>query len=761
MLQSGFATPSKLRVLIVEDEPADAELITLALAAAHIELACEVTDTLASCQHLLQTQSWDAVLSDYRLKGFTGNQVLSLLQQSNQQIPFILITGSLGEEAAVDCIKAGMTDYVLKDRLFRLPTVLERSLHEFELRRQQQAAMLQIHQQAQREAIINRIVQAMRETLVLDEVLQTTVDLVYEALSPTCCLIVRPAKSGELIVCNISEAPSQWRALLNHPCGLFPFYKNALNQGELVVVDGVECVLQEEVQTLAAQYHLHAFMITPLIYQQEFLGDLSLYQCDRDRPWTSDEIAMVKAIADQCAIAIQQSQLFNQVQQQAQREQLLNQIARIINSSLDPVYILQEITRLTGTSFTVDRAFIFEIRDDQIYIVEEWRAAESLPSMLNTRFPLADWSDLLDPQADFYTRRVFHAPDYGAIAMSEPSPTRLTHYYTYQIKSAVNVPIFIREQLFGGICLNTTIAQRRFTDGEIHLLQQIGDQAAIALYNAQSYERLEHLVQIRTQELEHEKRLSEAANSAKSEFLTNMSHELRTPLTGILGFSSLLLKQIFGPLNAKQLQYVENISSCGNHLLSLINDLLDLSKIEAGRDDFVLETVDVAELCTACLSFIREQADLQGLRLVLSIAPNVATCTADSRRLKQILVNLLSNAVKFTEAGTVTLRVTQTANASHKGPKNIHHGRIATSFIHFQVSDTGIGIAQKDLPLLFQPFQQLDSGLDKKYQGTGLGLALARKLAQLHGGDLTVTSELDHGSCFSLSLPVEAGVLVR
>lgn len=748
-LQVGLAMSSNLRALIVEDEPVDAELITLALAAAQVEVACEVADTLADCEHLLQTRSWDVVLSDYRLKGFTGNQVLSLLQQSEQQIPFILITGSLGEEAAVECIKAGMTDYVLKDRLFRLPTVLKRSLHEFELRRQQQSVMVQIRQQAQRETIINRIVQAMRETLVLHDVLQTTVDMVREALCLSCCLVVCPDMSGEMKVRTMSEAPHAWRALLAQPCAMFLQYEKSLRQGELVVVDAVDQIQRVEARALAVEYRTHAFLLVPLIYQQEFLGCLSLYQCDRDRTWTADEIAMVKAIADQCAIAIYQAQLFNQVQQQAQREQLLNQIACILNSSLDPEYILQEITRLTGTCLTVDRAFIFAIRGDQIHIVEEWQAANTMLSMLNLTFPLAEWSDLLDPQADFYTKHVLHAPVYAAL---EPTPSRLLHNHDYQAKSVVSVPIFIRDQLFGGICLNT-IAQRQFTDGEIHLLQQIGDQAAIALYNAQSYERLEQLVQVRTQELEREKQLSEAANSAKSEFLANMSHELRTPLTGILGFSSLLLKQIFGPLNAKQQQYLENIAVCGDHLLSLINDLLDLSKIEAGRDELMLQTIEVKELCITCLSFIREQANNKGLQIVLAIAPDVATLTADSRRLKQILVNLLSNAVKFTEEGTVTLAVEQVKAASQTDQSTAD--RAPAAFVQFHITDTGIGIAQQDLPILFQPFQQLDSGLDKKYQGTGLGLALARKLAQLHGGDLTVTSHIGHGSRFSLSLPVE------
>ena len=745
---------SSLRVLIVEDEPADAELIKMALVAANIAFSCEVIDTLAGCQQLLQAHSWDVVLSDYRLKGFTGNQVLALLQQSEQQIPLILITGSLGEEAAVECIKAGMTDYVLKDRLFRLPVALKRSLREFALHRQQRSTMLQVRQQAQREAIINRIVQAMRETLVLDEVLQTTVDMVAEALDPTCCLVIRGDSNGEMTVCNVSEAPHQWMKLLNGLCGMFPHYAERLSQGGLVVVNAADQVTQMEARALAAEYRVDAFLIVPLMYQQEFLGCLSLYQCDRDRVWTDDEVSMIQAITDQCAIAISQAQLFNQVQQQAQREQLLNQIACILNSSLDPKHILQEITRLTGTCLAADRAFIFEIQQDQIHILDEWQANDTVPSMLDTKFPVADWLDLLDPQADFHIRRAFHAPNYVDL---EPTPGRLVHIHHHRVKSVLNVPIFIRGRLFGGICLNTITTQRTFTESEIHLLQQIADHAAIALYNAKSYERLEQLVQVRTQELEYEKQLSEAANTAKSEFLANMSHELRTPLTGILGFSSLLLKQIFGPLNTKQQQYVENTAVCGEHLLALINDLLDLSKIEAGRDELLLETVDVKELCASCLAFIGEQAENQGLQVGLAIAPDVTSCRADSRRLKQILVNLLSNAVKFTEQGSVTLTVEKTNNSKFTGQHTTSSHQPAECLC-FHVADTGIGIAQQDIPLLFQPFQQLDSGLDKKYQGTGLGLALARKLAQLHSGDLTVASKPGCGSCFSLTLPLEDGV---
>jgi signal transduction histidine kinase/DNA-binding response OmpR family regulator len=756
--QPELLLPSGLRLLIVEDVQADAELILLTLRAAKIDFVYEITDTLNAVQQLLQEQSWDVVLADYRLRGFTAHQVLESLQQSEQQIPLILVTGSLGEEAAVESIKAGITDYVLKDRLFRLPMVLERSLREFELSRQQRSAMAQIQQQAMRESIINRVVQALRETLVLDDVLQTTVDMVRDALNSTCCLIMRPDASDEMIVSNVSTTAPSWQKLLNTPCEIFPYYRESLARGELAVVNSVDQIPHASMQELAVQYEVHAFLITPLMYQQNFLGGLSLYQCDRGREWTAEEVSLVQAIADQCAIAIHQTQLFNQVQQQAKQEQLLNQIGHALNSSLDPDYILQEIVKLTGECFGVDRALIYAIEAEQVRIKNEWLASNHILSMSDYTVPISEWSNALQfSPADPPSNSVSQAPDH----VSLPSALgQLDETSQGQAQSVIGVPIFIRDLFFGGLELHTTLKRRTFNQSEVTLLQRIADQAALALYNAQSYERLEQLVQARTHELEKEKLLSDAANRAKSEFLANMSHELRTPLTGILGFSSLLLKQIFGPLTNKQQQYIENIAACGEHLLALINDLLDLSKVEAGKEDLILEEIDVREICEACISSVQAQAEKQGLQLLLEIAPEINICVADYRRLKQILFNLLSNAVKFTEVGTVRLSVEKEQGLELEDKGSGIKAKTETSSLvsHassllFHVSDTGIGISQSNLALLFQPFQQLDGGLNRKYQGTGLGLVLARKLAHLHGGDVIVTSELGRGSCFTLRLP--------
>lgn len=229
---------------------------------------------------------------------------------------------------------------------------------------------------------------------------------------------------------------------------------------------------------------------------------------------------------------------------------------------------------------------------------------------------------------------------------------------------------------------------------------------------------------------------AEAGSRAKSEFLATMSHELRTPLNAIMGLSQLLQQEMVGSLNDKQKEYISCIYNSGEHLLTVINDILDLSKVEAGKEELSLLSLSVPELCNYVLSTVRDRALAKGLQLTSEIDPKADVCIADARRLKQMLLNLLTNAIKFTPVGHVSLAV-----------KKVPEGT------NFTVSDTGIGIDNNQFQFLFEPFKQLDSRLNRQYEGTGLGLALTRKLARLHGGDVTVVSTLGVGSQFTLFLP--------
>jgi len=248
-------------------------------------------------------------------------------------------------------------------------------------------------------------------------------------------------------------------------------------------------------------------------------------------------------------------------------------------------------------------------------------------------------------------------------------------------------------------------------------------------------------VEERTAELSRANAQLARAARLKDEFLANMSHELRTPLNAILTLSETLQEQepTIGPLTEKQLSYLQNIVKSGYHLLNLINDILDLSKIEAGKMELIIEPIFIKEVCISSLSFIKQLALKKRIKIVTDFDDTLINMQGDSLRLKQILVNLLGNAIKFTpEGGKIGLSV---------------EGHAAQEVVHFTVWDIGIGIAKSDMKKLFQSFVQGDSGLARHYEGTGLGLALVRRLAEMHGGSVSVTSEINKGSQFTVSLP--------
>ena len=314
-------------------------------------------------------------------------------------------------------------------------------------------------------------------------------------------------------------------------------------------------------------------------------------------------------------------------------------------------------------------------------------------------------------------------------------------------------------------------AYRPLNEVDLHFSQRLATQLAVALnnINQQNLNALNSELRQYSLEVSHKNELLEHASQIKSEFLANMSHELRTPLNAIIGFSEILKDGMVGELSSDQVSYVEEIFDSGEHLLSLINDILDLSKVEAGMMSLDISPVDVVSLLQGSFSVIKEKALKRNITLTLDVADAPAHIMADARKLKQIVYNLLSNAVKFTtEHGEIRLEAKIVDREARQ--LDIPHMTVYQlpapdtdwqQFLEIRVHDTGIGIEATDLRRLFQAFTQIDSSLSRQYEGSGLGLELIRRMAELHGGSVAVASAPQHGSCFAVWIPLREDELAE
>jgi signal transduction histidine kinase len=320
-------------------------------------------------------------------------------------------------------------------------------------------------------------------------------------------------------------------------------------------------------------------------------------------------------------------------------------------------------------------------------------------------------------------KRIVHVADVQADSNRTEFSKAITDASGF--KAILVVPMMREGEAIG--CITTSFTEPGgFSDKQIALLKSFSDQAVIAIENA----RLFREIQDKSQQLE-------IANRHKSDFLANMSHELRTPLNAIIGFSEVLLEKMFGEVNEKQLDYLQDIHSSGKHLLSLINDILDLSKIEAGRMDLDIAEFDLRSALQNAMTLVKERAQRHGIELSLEADDAIGAFRADERKFKQIMLNLLSNAVKFTpEGGKIGVRAKPVGNA-----------------VEIAVTDTGVGIAPEDQKSVFDEFKQVGRDYTKKAEGTGLGLALTKRFVELHGGSIRLESTPGRGSTFTVTIP--------
>ena len=474
-------------------------------------------------------------------------------------------------------------------------------------------------------------------------------------------------------------------------------------------------------------------LATPLLREGTPLGAIFINRGPDPHPFSAKQIALLETFANQAVIAIENVRLFSELQertaeltQSVAQLTALGEVGRAVSSTLDVETVLQTIvtraTQLAGTAGCVIWEYDqlreeFQLRARH-YSDERDAAILSAPGGITT---VPKGLGLTTRVMEL--RRPVQIPDI-AVEGAYESPVR-NALIDAGHRALLGVPLLSEDEVIGILAV-TSKASGEFAPEIVRLLSTFATQSALAIQNA----RLFH-------EVEDKGRQLEAASRHKSEFLANMSHELRTPLNAILGFSEVLAERMFGEVNEKQAEYLQDILSSGRHLLSLINDILDLSKVEAGRLELELGQFHLPAALDNALTLVRERATRHGITLSQTVDEHVGDIVADERKVKQILLNLLSNAVKFTPEGG---RVSLTATAIN-------------GVMTIAVSDTGVGIAPEDQAAIFEEFRQVGREDARKQEGTGLGLTLAKKFVELHGGRIWVQSHVGQGSTFSFTLP--------